>query len=178
MDNTEYPKGWFDITDAQYSDFGAMSYLYAISAQNQSTSMAEFLRKYEAPFRAKQYRIFRQNGFARAFLTYAMLNREHEYELAVNGVLNGDGGWNSGRSMWIVDIVSPFGQAELIRKHLENTKIIIDDQLVKRIRALRPLQNGKGKHRIVQWQRYGDEKVKFRQFSIAQFKTKFEQVAQ
>ncbi len=109
-----YPKGWFNLSAEQYADLGAMLYLSSLTGTHRSRSLAQSVYVFETPLRLGQYRIFRENGFPRGFVTYGGLSPESEYRMAVEGLHLRDSDFASGSSFWILDMVAPFGQARQI----------------------------------------------------------------
>ncbi|SLN16943.1 Hemolysin-activating lysine-acyltransferase HlyC [Pseudoruegeria aquimaris] len=156
------PEGWFDLSPEAYADLGAMVYLSALTATHRNRSLLQAVNAFETPLRLKQYKIFRQNGFPRAFVTYAGLSPEVERRFAIDHapILGED--YASGPSFWIVDLVSPFGQIRQIAEIMRRT-IPFD-----RMRANR-LDSDMSRPRIVEWTRDKAGAVHMRLYRKAEF---------
>ncbi|MEM6636006.1 MAG: toxin-activating lysine-acyltransferase [Pseudomonadota bacterium] len=138
------PSGWFDIEDARYSDLGAMVYLSGLTETHQKRTLAQTLYTLEPPWRLNQYHIFRQDGFARGFVTFAGLSADAEYSYGVLRQPLSDRDYASGASFWIVDLVAPFGQ---VRQIVDLLKSHIPHATVRTNRLDSDLKT----HRIVEW---------------------------
>ncbi|MEP2784478.1 MAG: toxin-activating lysine-acyltransferase [Pseudoruegeria sp.] len=141
-----FPKGWFDLTPETYADLGAMMYLSALTATHRNRSLVQALIAFETPLRLNQYKIFRQNGFPRAFVTYAGLSLKAERKFALEQAPLSAEDYASGNSFWVIDLVSPFGQINQIRKIMQDTIPF------NRMRANR-LDTDMQNPRIVEWTR-------------------------
>ena len=142
----QFPDDWFDFPPNLMADFGAMYFLSSLSKFNRDRSLAQITNQLESPLRLGQYKVFRSNGYPRAFITWAGLNKAAERQLAVDHQALTPFQWNSGRSTWLIDFVAPFGQIEQIVPMLTRN----DD--INRLRTL--WHNRKGtRARIVEWWR-------------------------
>ncbi len=159
-----YPRDWFDIEPATFADLGAMIYLSALTQTHQARTLAQAVSTYEPPLRLNQYKIFRQNGYPRAFVTYAALSpaAERKYALEQRPLSAAD--YTSGTSFWIVDLVSPFGQIAQIRNILKET-LPFD-----RMRANR-LDADMHNPRIVEWTRAPDKSVGIKVYRKREFES-------
>lgn len=161
-EKTYAPEGWFDLSPEAYADLGAMLYLSALTETHRSRSLTQAVNAFETPLRLNQYKIFRQNGFPRAFVTYAGLSPEVERRFAIDHqpVIGED--YASGRSFWIIDLVSPFGQIRQIADIMRKT-IPFD-----RMRANR-MDSDMSHPRIVEWTRDAAGAVHMRLYRKAEF---------
>lgn len=155
MAEKTFPPGWFDLSKEQYADFGAMFYLAGLTATHRHRQLFQALYAFETPLRLGQYHIFRQNGFPRAFVTFAGLSPDAEHRFAVEGQPLMAEDYTSGPSFWIVDLVSPFGQLRQILPLLRR------DIPHDRVRANR-LDSDLTTRRIVEWTRKPDGGVGMR----------------
>ncbi|MCI2394488.1 toxin-activating lysine-acyltransferase [Aliiroseovarius sediminis] len=144
--NTPVPEGWFDFPDRQLADLGAMTFLLSLSEYHKPLPFAQVLYSLEPPLRLGQYRIFRSNGYPRAFVTWAGLGDAEERQLAVEHKPLQPTQWNSGSSMWVVDLAAPFGHLkQVVRMLAENRKTD----------RVRTLWHNKAKTgvRVIEWSR-------------------------
>lgn len=146
--DTPFPKGWFDLTQEQLADLGTFFYLASLAPFHRPRSLATEFANFEPALRLKQYKIFRSGGFPRAFVTWAGLDADAERDFAVDGKPLRAEQWNAGRSIWVVDLVAPFGHLEqMIGAFSQNEQS-------NRIRTL--WHNKKGTHaRVIEWERAG-----------------------
>ena len=103
----------------------------------------------QVPVDLGQYKLFHAGDVPRAAFTYAMLSDEAEAKLLSGKALQ-PAEWQSGKQMWIMDVLAPYGQrsaAQVICWIRENTPADINS-----IRTLRPNPGG-GSMRIVEHNR-------------------------
>lgn len=159
-----FPDDWFDLPAESLADFGAMYYLMSLSPFNNQRSLAQITAQLEPALRLGQYRIFRSNGYPRAFITWAGLDKAAEMGFAVDHRSLKPAEWNSGPSIWLIDFVAPFGQIDQIISTLDRNPDIS---------RLRTLWHNKPatRHRIVEWVRHApDGQIRMKSFGIGQFK--------
>lgn len=143
---TNFPEDWFDLSPEKYADLGVLFYLASLTKTHQNRTLGQVLYAFETPFRLGQYHIFRQNGFARGFVTFAGLSPDAEYRYGVQEQPLKDTDFTSGSSFWIVDLVAPFGQTNQI------VDILKRDIPHDRVRTNR-LDSDLSQNRIVEWNR-------------------------
>ena len=141
-----FPDDWFDLPPAVLADFGAMCYLAALTRYHNRRSLQDIFRAFEPALRLGQYRIFYANGFPRAFITWAGLSAAAEYRLAVDHVALEPHEWNSGHSIWLLDLISPFGHID------QMVALLGDNQTANRVRTLHHSKDGM-RYRVVEWSR-------------------------
>lgn len=145
-----YPDGWFDLPDRQLTDLGAMFFLISLSKYHQARPLAQIFASLEAPLRLAQYRIFRSGGYPRAFMTWAGLDHAAERQFAVDHTPLRKDQWNSGSSLWVVDLAAPFG-------HLEQViDMMAANRQTNRVRTLWHNRAGT-RARVIEWAREGHE---------------------
>lgn len=166
----EYPNDWFDLTEQQLADLGAMFFLSSLVKKYNQYKVAELVQLIEPPLRLNQYKVLTSNGFPRAFFTWAGLSDENQAQFGLNDKYFGADQWASGTNIWLVDLVSPFGHATDIREIMVNQVYTGKDIGLDTIRARRERTNGKPA-RISQWHRDEDGQVKYRSFSKKQFQS-------
>ncbi len=162
-DAPPFPLDWFDLEQEVLADFGAMYYLSSLSKFNRDRSLASMTAQLEPPLRLNQYKIFRSNGFPRAFITWAGMSPEDEHGFAVDHLPIEPHQWNSGTSKWLIDFVAPFGQIDQIVPQLTRNP--------KETRVRTVWHNRTGtRRRIVEWSRpKPDDPVAIRSYGVGQF---------
>ncbi len=163
LSSASFPKGWFDLPESVLADLGAFFFLASLTPFHRPRTLAVEFASFEPPLRLKQYKIFRSNGFPRAFVTWAGLDPAAERQFAVDGAPLSPGQWNSGPSKWVIDLVAPFGHLEqMIKAFARNEREL-------RIRTL--WHNRKGtRARVIEWARAsGDTPIKVSSYGQAQF---------
>lgn len=158
-----FPADWFDISHDRLADFGAMTFLASLTTYHREKPLARALHYLEPPLRLGQYKLFRSNGFPRAFITWAGLSREAELAFAVEHRPLASQDWTSGSSVWLIDFAAPFGHfAQMLPLLTQNREL-------RRVRAL--WHNAAGeKYRIVQWSRETAEgAISVRSYGVNQF---------
>ena len=117
----------------------------------------------EPPLRLGQYKVFRAGGHPRAFLTWAGLTPEAEYDFAVRHRPLLPAEWNGGTSKWMVDFAAPFGHVEQI------IPMLTANPAETRVRTLWHNRAGT-RWRILEWSRPpGQAHVDVRSFGPSQF---------
>ena len=165
-----FPPDWFDLDRDTYADFGAMFYLAGLTSTHQKRLLFQAVYLFETPLRLGQYHIFRQNGFPRAFVTFAGLSKDAEYRYAIEGEPLMAEDFTSGSSFWIIDFVAPFGQ---VPKLVSMLKESIPHP---RVRTNR-LDSDMSHPRIVEWTRDDGGKVHARMIRKKDFARQLEQEA-
>lgn len=158
-----FPPGWFDWPQDMLADLGAMSFLSALSPFHQTRSHAQLVMDLEPALRLGQYRIFRSDGYPRAFVTWAGLAPEAERRLALDHLAIEAHQWNSGPSRWIIDLVAPFG-------HLEQVlEVLAHKPEIRRVRTLWHNRLGT-RYRIIEWSRDSDgAPIQLASYGVGQF---------
>jgi cytolysin-activating lysine-acyltransferase len=87
----------------------------------------------------KQFRLFKDGDKPFAFATWALLDEEAEKRILSGQVHLRPTDWRSGKKLWLIDVVAPFGGQDGVLKHLKQT-LFKDRPLM----ALRPGENGQG----------------------------------
>lgn len=141
-----FPDDWFDLPAEAMADLGAMFYLASLIGHHRARPLAAAAAGFEPALRLGQYHIFRSNGFARAFVTWAGLDAARERAFALDHRPLSPEDWNSGPSVWLVDFVAPFGHFdEIVPRLTENPTLT-------RLRTLWHDPSGEG-YRIIEWTR-------------------------
>jgi hemolysin-activating ACP:hemolysin acyltransferase len=158
-----FPSDWFDWPQEMLADLGAMSFLAALSPFHQSRSHVQLITGLEPALRLGQYRIFRSDGYPRAFVTWAGLTPGAERRLALDHRTLEAHQWNSGSSKWIIDLVAPFG-------HLEQVlEVLAQKPEVRRVRTLWHNRAGT-RYRIIEWTRDRDSApIQLASYGVGQF---------
>ncbi|MCC0063379.1 MAG: toxin-activating lysine-acyltransferase [Defluviimonas sp.] len=158
-----FPDDWFDLGSEHYADMGAMFYLASMTPYHRPRSLAAAVASIEPALRLGQYRIFRSQGFPRAFISWAGLDPVRERRFAIDHAALLPEDWNSGPSVWLVDFVAPFGHMDEIVAELPK------NQELTRLRALWHDRKGEG-YRVIEWTRQlPGGVVRQRSFSPAAF---------
>lgn len=159
-----FPDDWFDLPPAVLADFGAMIYLAALTRYHMRRSLQDIFLSLEPALRLGQYKLLNSNGFPRAFITWAGLSAAVEHKFAVDHIGLAPQDWNSGRSIWLVDLISPFGHIDQI------VPILGQNRQTNRVRTLHHNSNGT-RFRVVEWSRASaDDAYELRSFGQGQFK--------
>lgn len=75
------------------------------------------------PIRFKQFRLFRsKNNEPLAFVSWAHVSESVESRLAAGHTRLSPKEWQSGESLWLMDVIAPFGGAKEILKQLSETE--------------------------------------------------------
>lgn len=158
-----FSDGFFDIPDQKLSDLGAMFFLVSLSKYHMHRPLAQVFASLDAPLRLSQYRIFRSGGHPRAFVTWAGLDRPAETHFSVNHRPLRMEQWNSGNSLWVVDLAAPFGHIEqVIRMLAQNRK-------TNRVRTLWHNKPGT-RARVIEWSRpSADHEISVTSYGQSQF---------
>lgn len=93
-----------------------------------------------------QCRLYTKNGIPFAFITWAKVNDAVDARLRSGQAKIAPHEWNSGAHVWLIDIVTPFGQVEETLKELRET--IFPGQVVN---VLMPESGSAGKVKVQQW---------------------------
>jgi len=121
---------WFNWPQEMLADLGPMSFLAALNPFHQLRSHAQHITDLEPALSRGQYRIFRSDGYPRAFVTWAGLAPGAERQLALDHQSLDVHQWNNGTSRWIIDLVATFG-------HLEQVlEVLAQKPEVRRVRTL------------------------------------------
>ena len=164
-----FPEGWFDVPDQHLADLGAMFFLISMSSYHKHRPLAEIYASLEMPLRLSQYRIFRSNGFPRAFVTWAGLDQPAEMRFAIKHKPLRKEQWNIGPSLWVVDLAAPFG-------HLDQViSVMAANRQTNRVRTLWHNKAGT-RARVIEWTRATSEaEIKVTSYGHVQFKRLLEQ---
>lgn len=159
-----FPTDWFDIPHDRFADFGAMTYLASLVPFHREKTLARAQFYFEPALRLGQYRMFRTNGFPRAFITWAGLSPKAEMAFAVDHQPLAPEDWTSGNSVWLIDFVAPFGQFDQI------IAMLTQNPEIKQLRTSWHNKTGE-KFRIIQWNRIeGETAIGMRSFGQNQFR--------
>ncbi|RKF13975.1 toxin-activating lysine-acyltransferase [Roseovarius spongiae] len=163
-----FPSDWFDWPQEMLADLGAMAMLTALGPFHRMRTHAQVIAELETPLRLGQYRIFRTNGHPRAFVTWAGLAPGAERRFAIDHQPLKAHQWNGGASVWIVDLVAPFGHLEQVLDMLAQRP----DQ--RRVRTL--WHNRKGtRYRVIEWSREEDGgRIRVASYGVGQFARRLE----
>lgn len=141
-----YPEGWFDLPERQLADLGAMFFLMSLSRYHRHRPLAQIRASLDMPLRLSQYRILRSGDYPRAFFTWAGLDHTAETHFAVDRMPLRKEQWNSGASLWVVDLVAPFG-------HLDQViRMMAANRQTNRVRTLWHNKAGT-RARVIEWTR-------------------------
>ena len=159
-----FPADWFDIPHDSLADFGAMTFLAGLTTYHREKPLARALHYLEPPWRLNQYKMFRANGYPRAFITWAGLSPAAEMRFAVDHQPLEQQDWTSGASVWLIDFVAPFGHVDQI------IPLLTQNPDLTRVRTL--WHNAAGdRYRIVEWSRSpGETEVAVRSYGRNQFR--------
>jgi len=159
-----FPQDWFDIPHDSFADFGAMTYLASLVPFHREKTLARAQFYFEPALRLGQYRMFRSNGFPRAFITWAGLSPRAEMAFAVDHQPLAPEDWTSGNSVWLIDFVAPFGQFDQI------IAMLTQNPDITRLRTLWHNKTGDA-YRVIQWNRdEGEKTITMRSFGRNQFR--------
>lgn len=161
--SSPFPNDWFDIPEAAMADFGAMSYLCGLTRHHRDNPLSHLLHHIEPAWRLNQYRMFKTNGYARAFITWAGLSPQAEKRFAVDHLPLAPEDWNSGASVWLIDFIAPFGHIDQI------IPLLTHNPDLTRVRTLWHNKAGT-RYRIVEWSRpAGTQIVSVNSYGVNQF---------
>lgn|GEM_PF-613666 len=90
------------------------------------------------PIQLKQIRMYHKDGVPFAYCSWAYVNEDAEKRLADGARRLSPLEWNNGDRLWLIDLVAPFGGAEIIANDL---KEVFPDRTLK---SLRPKKEGTG----------------------------------
>ena len=105
------------------------------------------------PLVGGQCKLYMKKEYPISFISWAFLDEEAEKRLFHNGGKLRPEDWKSGKNLWIIDIVAPFGGVENMLRDIQKNefpgkalKMIAPDPKTGGIKAriLKPLENGKG----------------------------------
>jgi cytolysin-activating lysine-acyltransferase len=85
-----------------------LMFLAARCPRHARLTAAQLRRAYEPMVMRGQYKIFRFDGIARGMLTFAFLSSDAERRYIAGQPLRPED-WRSGPSLWITDILAPYG---------------------------------------------------------------------
>jgi cytolysin-activating lysine-acyltransferase len=164
-----YPADWFDIPQERLADYGAMTFLAGLTNYHRAQTVARMMHYFEPPLRLGHYKMFRANGFPRAFITWAGLSPQTEAAFAVDHRPLEPEDWTSGSSVWLIDFVAPFGHVD------EIVPLLTQNPDLTRVRTLWHNKAG-DRYRIVQWSRApGETAVSVNSYGVNQFRALLEQ---
>ena len=105
------------------------------------------------PLVGGQCKLYMKKEYPISFISWGFLDEEAEKRLFHNGGKLRPEDWKSGKNLWIIDIVAPFGGVENMLRDIQKNefpgkalKMIAPDPKTGGIKAriLKPLENGKG----------------------------------
>jgi len=158
-----FPEGWFDLPERQLADLGAMVFLTSVSKFHRQRPLAQVFASLEPPLRLGQYRIFRTDGHPRAFVTWAGLDHAAERRFGVDHVPLRKEQWNSGPSLWVVDLAAPFGHIDQV------ISMLAANRQTNRVRTLWHNKLGT-RARVIEWTRQNpDSEISVASYGEGQF---------
>ncbi|KMW56067.1 hypothetical protein AIOL_001019 [Candidatus Rhodobacter oscarellae] len=140
--NSEFP------TAERLRAYGDLCFLYFRSEPHKEKPFNLMRWIVQVPVDLGQYRIFYAEDIPRAAFTWAMVEDAAEAKI-LSGTALLPAEWRSGRQMWIMDILAPFGQgtaSDVSRWMKENMP-----QDINTIRTIRP--NPDGSARVIELNR-------------------------
>jgi cytolysin-activating lysine-acyltransferase len=97
---------------------GELTYLLSHSPNHLGYTISDMMRFFMTPIRLNQFRIYRTKDRPVGFVAWASLRPDisaryatGEYELQIKD-------WRSGRDLWFVEFIAPFGHANRIVREL------------------------------------------------------------
>lgn len=161
-----YPDGWFDLPQQTLADLGAIFYLAALTPFYSGRALAGLLYGFEPPVRLGQYKVLRAGAYPRAVATWAGLSADAEWRFAVDHQPLCPEDWNSGASIWLVDLIAPFGQIDEIARLLAmNTEVA-------QVRTMWHNRDA-SRYRIIEWRRAtGQGRITVRSYGVGQFRAR------
>ena len=87
--------------------YGDMLFLAFRSPRHSQMAVSQLRSYLEPPLLLGQFRLFRFDGVARGMYTWAWLSPQAEHKL-VSGEQLGSEDWNSGKRLWIIDLIAPY----------------------------------------------------------------------
>ncbi|KNG95377.1 toxin-activating lysine-acyltransferase [Pseudaestuariivita atlantica] len=151
--NSEFP------TPERLRAYGDLCFLYFRSDAHRDKSFGLMRWIVQVPVDLGQYKIMYATDIPRAGFTYAMLDDAAEQKL-LGGTALQPAEWRSGRQMWIMDVLAPYGQGsaqQIIRWIRHHTAPDITS-----IRTLRPNPGGGTRiveHTRIDGARWGARKI-------------------
>lgn len=101
---------------------GPALWLYARDATRKYTFLGDIDWLVLPPVILDQCRLYTKNGIPFAFFTWARLSDAIDARLRSGVAKVAPHEWNSGKHVWLIDLVAPFGQAdEMIKELLQST---------------------------------------------------------
>jgi cytolysin-activating lysine-acyltransferase len=89
--------------------FGEMCWLYSQSKIHRNWPIGSIQRWLLPAILSQQMRVYRKNGKPYAFVTWAFLSKEVEEAFVLNTASLQPKDWKSGKRIWFIDWVAPFG---------------------------------------------------------------------
>lgn len=128
--------------------FGEIAFLAFYSDLYGAWSARAIARSFEPPVYLKQFNVYRAKNVPRGMVTWALLNKTAEEKHVSGGGLDSFDDWQSGKQLWIMDIMAPWGHG---RDVIEDIKATVQTNSVKTLRV----HNGQKK--ILEWHRETSE---------------------
>jgi len=93
---------------------GEFCFLCFHSTLHRKWSMEMISNTFEPPIHLKQFQVYRARNVPRGLVTWARLDAAAEAKFIQGRGLDSHEEWNSGKSLWIVDLISPWGHGKAI----------------------------------------------------------------
>lgn len=113
------------------SDLVSMQFLCMESDFHREMPLDQVLSWLATPIQLGQYLMFADNDKVIGFITWAWLDEKTEEKL-MNWERFDPSDWVSGKILWFIDYVAPFGHSKEIRKYLRHE--VFKDQAVAKCR--------------------------------------------
>lgn len=97
------------------------------------------------PILLQQFRLFRKDGRVIGYASWAFLSAEAEARMTEGSRRVAPADWRSGESLWLIELVAPFGGGEAMLAELRE-KVFVG----RKPKTLRPAPDGKGVA-MVEW---------------------------
>jgi cytolysin-activating lysine-acyltransferase len=121
------------------SVFGAISWLMLQSPAHRHLFLADLEWLIMPALQSKQFRLVRQENKPVAYVSWASVNEETEARIKQGMTKLKPAEWQQGESLWIIDVIAPFGGTQQVFKQLNETQF-----KGKEVKLLRQRKDGKG----------------------------------
>ena len=106
-------------------------YLFNLSDIHKKCTISDIQRLVIPPMKLGQYRIYEDENIPLCYLSWAFLNAETVEDYINNKKLLQADEWNNGKSLWLINIICPFGgTTESLRRLDEDRKKILKGQKI------------------------------------------------
>jgi cytolysin-activating lysine-acyltransferase len=93
---------------------GEFCFLCFHSTLHRKWSMEMIGRIFEPPIHLKQFKVYRARDVPRGLVTWAHMDAAAEAKFIKGNGLDTHEEWNSGKSLWVVDLIAPWGHGRAI----------------------------------------------------------------